>query len=168
MSFKRNYIDHNPSVRPTGKLIQSDEAVGDILKIYTSEEAAFNIINSMCKNQHQTIQNTGDLAFGKFLSTESVKDLLSPELKKSRFIAFREKFSEDMFLKKHELGKALSIPFTNDNFTYGFKNNTSESVYELICPNKSPQQVNEEFLKWHDKYLVSHKNYLPSERIKRK
>ncbi|XP_037819166.1 uncharacterized protein LOC119608718 [Lucilia sericata] len=172
MSNKGKYIDRNPTLRTAGKLLECTETVGDALKIYSPQEAAFNIMNMKCKKQLQAAKANTSLGYSPFLPNESLKDLLSPELKKSRFVAFKEKFSEDMFFKKPELGQVFPlqskpIEYTNENFTYGLKNLESERLYELVCPNKTAQQVKREFLQWHDKYLISHKHYLPAERIKR-
>ncbi|XP_065358705.1 EF-hand domain-containing family member B-like [Calliphora vicina] len=172
MSNEGKYIDRNPDIQTAGKLLLSQETVGDTLKICSTEEAAFNIMNLKCQKQRQQSQANTSLGYSQFLPTESLKELLSPESKKSRFVAFREKFSEDMFFKKPELGQAFPLQskpqeFTNENFTYGLKNDKSERAYDLICPDKTPEEVKRDFLKWHDKYLISHKHYLPSERINR-
>ncbi|KAI8129992.1 EF-hand domain-containing family member B [Lucilia cuprina] len=172
MSNKGKYIDRNPTLRTAGKLLECTETVGDALKIYSPQEAAFNIMNMKCKKQLQAEKANASQGHSPFLPNESLKDLLSPELKKSRFVAFKEKFSEDMFFKKPELGQVFPLQskpseYTNENFTYGLKNMESERLYELVCPNKTPQQVKREFLQWHDKYLISHKHYLPAERVKR-
>lgn len=172
MANKGKYIDRSLNVRTAGKIFEPLETVGDTLKIYSPEEAANSIMQAKCKRHVEHVEKTQSLGYSQFLPIESVKDLLSPESKKSRFIVFKEKFSEDMFFKKPGLGEVQSTQskpdkYNNLNFTYGVKNISSGSAYDLILPPKIPQQIKQDFLKWHDKYIISHKHYLPSEKLTR-
>ncbi|KAM7353989.1 uncharacterized protein ACRADG_005860 isoform 1-T2 [Cochliomyia hominivorax] len=172
MSNKGKYIDRNPELRTAGKVFPLQETVGDSLKIYSFEEVAFNIINSKCRKQINDLKQSANLGYSQFLPNDTLKDLLCPELKKTRFVAFREKFAEDMFFKKPELGlvyptQSKPDKFTNENFTYGLKNPECEELYKLVLPQKSVEEVKRDSFKWHDKYLISHKDFWPGERIKR-
>lgn len=173
MANKGKYVDRNPTIRSAGVILEPNDTVGNTLKIYSPEEIAANIMLLKCKKQTQELQENSSLGYSPFLPNETLKDLLSPELKKSRFVAFREKFAEDMFFKKPVLGKVLQVhskpeDYTNESFVYGNRKPKSEKAYELVLPKKTAEQVNREYMNWHDKYVVSHRHYLPSERIKRK
>lgn len=172
MANKGKFIDRNSNMRTAGTIIEPNCNVGDSLKIYSEEEAAANIMQQKCMKQIQDVKDKSNTSVSPFLPQENVGDLLSPELKKTRFIAFREKFSEDMFFKKPEVGKVFPLEskpesFTNESFIYGQPTRRSERIYELILPNKSVEEINRDYTRWHDKYVKSHNHYFPSERIRR-
>lgn len=174
MANKGKYVDRNPDIHAAGKIVDNDLNVGDtLLANYSLEEYAENVIKKKCKEQNEQCKKKGSVGYSTTLPVESLKEIMSPESKKSRFVTFREKFQESMFFKKPELGKPFSLQckpeeLNNENTTYGKASIRSESCYGLILPNKSPEQVNREYIKWHDKYIISHKHYLPSEKINRK
>lgn len=169
MANRGKFVDKNPEINAAGVVIEPSDAIGDSLKIYSNEEAAKYIIDKKCKIAKEKVIAKLPL----HLPEGSVHELLTPEMKKSRFVAFREKFSEDMFFPKPELGKALqsnSIPsnLSNESKCYGKLSTKEEALYSIVLPKKSQEEVNREYIKWHDKYLISHKHYLPSEMVKRK
>lgn len=173
MANKGKFFDRMPDTRAAGIVIEPDGNIGDNLKVYPLVEQAENIMKRKCRQQLQEKRRDGNLGYRQNMPTDSVPELMSPELKKSRFLVFREKFMEGMFLPKVELGKSFNVGskpdhFTNTSTTYGNKIERSEDCYQLIFPNKSPEQVNREFIEWHDKKLISHNRYLPSEQINRK
>lgn len=101
-----------------------------------------------------------------------LKDVLAPDLNKSRFLEFRDRFYENLYCKKVPLGKitpANSKPddVTNESRTFGKPHPKTESLYELALPKKSPDVVMREYVKWHDKYRLSHGHYFPSEQVHR-
>lgn len=107
------------------------------------EEAAAFLVDIKLRKH---MQRDNVITHMPFLPEEHVKDLLGPELKKSRFVEFQEQFSEDMFFKKPKIGKVSSLKakpdtFTNENFTYGIVHLKSESVYGLIMPQKSVDEI---------------------------
>ncbi|XP_018789609.1 PREDICTED: EF-hand domain-containing family member B-like [Bactrocera latifrons] len=171
MSNCGKYVDRNPSLRAAGKCFVSKEKTEDALKIFSTEEAAENILLTKCRLNNKNVSNDV-LPFQRYIPEENIKELLSPELKKSRFVVFREKFAENMYFKKPELGKVFPLDskpqnVTNDNTTFGDSTIRSESLYDLILPRKSPDEVNREYVRWHEKYIISHGHYLPSEQLSR-
>uniref|UniRef100_A0A1I8N0M1 EFHB C-terminal EF-hand domain-containing protein n=1 Tax=Musca domestica TaxID=7370 RepID=A0A1I8N0M1_MUSDO len=146
----------------------TNDRIGDGL-----EEAAEYILKAKCRMEIQKArENVAQLNASPVLPEEHVHDLLSPELKKSHFVTFREQFSEDMFFKKPKLGKVYPLQtkpdrFTNENFTYGKESLRSGNLYELILPKKSVEEINREYTDWHEKYIKSHDHYFPAERIRR-
>ncbi|XP_075152357.1 uncharacterized protein LOC142226315 [Haematobia irritans] len=136
------------------------------------EEAA-NILYANCR---RNIQRSREQIKGNcnspYLPEENAKDIISPKILKSRFVEFSEQFLEDIFFKKPKLGQVLPLKakpdtLTNENFTYGLKYPKSESAYELMFPHKTAKEVNHEYTNGHEKYIISHNHYFPSEKIKR-
>lgn len=173
MSNKGKFIDRSPGTRAAGKVVELDESVEENLKIFPLVEQAENIMKRKCREELQQKRRDGKLGFRQNIPTETVPELMTPELKKSRFLVFREKFMEGMFFPKVELGKAFNVGskpphFTNTSTTYGKKIERSEGCYELIFPKKTAEQVNREFIDWHEKKIISHNHYLPAEQINRK
>lgn len=171
MSNCGKYVDRNPTLRAAGKCFASKEKAEDALQIFSTEEAAENILLTKCRLSNKKVNNDV-LPFQRYIPEENIKELLSPELKKSRFVVFREKFAENMYFKKAELGKVFPLDskpqnITNDNTTFGDSTMRSESLYDLILPRKSPDEVNRDYIRWHEKYIISHGHYLPSEQISR-
>uniref|UniRef100_A0A1A9W0N5 EF-hand domain-containing protein n=1 Tax=Glossina brevipalpis TaxID=37001 RepID=A0A1A9W0N5_9MUSC len=172
MAYKGKYVDRNPNMLAAGKIQESDGAVGDFLKIHSTEEEAENIMKFKCKEKMDEIKWKACLCFPPYMPQESVHELLSPEMKKSRFVSFREKFLERMFFRKPELATSFPVhskpdDYTNESTTYGKKMNRSESLYDVVLPKKTAADVNRDYIKWHDKYVLSHKHYLPSEKTNR-
>ncbi|CAD6999054.1 unnamed protein product [Ceratitis capitata] len=171
MSNSGKFVDRNPTLRAAGKSFISKDKAEDALKMYSTEEAAENVMLTKCLLKNK--KSRADLLpFERYIPEENIKELLSPELKKSRFVVFREKFAENMYFKKSELGKVFPLDskpenITNDNTTFGDFTKRSESLYDLILPPKSPEEVNREYVNWHEKYIISHNHYLPAEQIRR-
>lgn len=90
-------------------------------------------------------------------------------------MSFKEKFYEEMYFKKTTLGgvkKTYSKPedVTNISQTFGSPSSQSqnECLYDVILPAKSAEQVNKEYEAFHDKYIISHNHYFPSEQVNRR
>jgi len=136
------------------------------------EEVAEQLIRAECKRLR--LKSAGQLwPESPCLPGISVPDLLSIEKSKSRFTVFKEKFSEDMYLKQAKLAEAKpthSKPdsVTNWSRTFGRETKAKERLYDLVLPPKKAEQVNQEYGEFHDKYVVSHNHYFPSEQINRK
>ncbi|XP_017081214.1 EF-hand domain-containing family member B isoform X2 [Drosophila eugracilis] len=99
---------------------------------------------------------------------------MTSELQKSRFMSFKEKFYEEMYFKKSNLGQVKPTYSKPDNVnnssqTFGCPSSPtpSESLYSIIMPAKSAEQVNKEYQTFHDKKIISHNHYFPSEQINR-
>lgn len=167
MANAGKYFDRTPCVKAAGVVYKFDGGAGDALKIYNCDDAAEGILKTICKEERMS-----RLVRNPFLPHENIKDLLETELKKSRFVAFREKFSEDMFFKKPALGMVYPLhckpdDVTNENTTFGNKTESSDTLYKLVLPPIPPDEVNRKYMQWHEKYVLSHKHYLPSERVNR-
>lgn len=172
MNYKGKYTDRNPKTMAAGKIFEPEGNVGDFLKMHSIEEEAQNILEFKCKEKIAECKRKSCICFPPHTPEQSLKELLSPEMKKSRFVTFREKFLERMFFKKPELATAFPVhskpdSYTNDSAIYGKKLDRSESLYDVVLPKKTAGDVNRDFIKWHEKYILSHKHYLPSEQINR-
>uniref|UniRef100_A0A1A9WEY7 EF-hand domain-containing protein n=1 Tax=Glossina brevipalpis TaxID=37001 RepID=A0A1A9WEY7_9MUSC len=174
MAYKGKYIDRSPNIRAGGKVIVPDAFVADSMKFYSHEEMGACIMrNKNCNDVVKEKMRGENVAFLPCAPDDSVKGILTPELSKTRWTSLREKFMEENSFKKHELGKAVpanSKPkeFTNENRTYGMKTLRSESIYDLIFPKKTVNEVNFEYMNFHDKYVISHNRYFPSEQVNRR
>uniref|UniRef100_A0A1B0ABF8 EFHB C-terminal EF-hand domain-containing protein n=1 Tax=Glossina pallidipes TaxID=7398 RepID=A0A1B0ABF8_GLOPL len=169
MAYKGKYIDRHPDIRAAGKIFATDERLGDRLNMYSDEEMASYAVRYKCKEKapkHELYPAS------PFLPVGTMHEIVSPDLKRSRFVSFREKVLEEMYFPKHKLGKPFVVhskpdTLTNENMTYGMPVQRSESVKDLLFPSKTAGQVNRDYIEWHDKYLLSHKHYFPSEQINR-
>uniref|UniRef100_A0A1A9VUZ3 EF-hand domain-containing protein n=1 Tax=Glossina austeni TaxID=7395 RepID=A0A1A9VUZ3_GLOAU len=172
MAYKGKYIDRSPNIRAEGKVFGPNAFAADSMKFYSDDEMLASIMRNKCKDE-KIKQNLSNIAFLPCASEDSMKGILSPEVRKTRWTIFQEKFMEENFFKKHELGKSIpanSKPkeFTNENRTYGMKTPRSESISDLILPKRTVDQVNREYIDFHDKYVISHNHYLPSEQVNRR
>uniref|UniRef100_A0A1A9W0N3 EFHB C-terminal EF-hand domain-containing protein n=1 Tax=Glossina brevipalpis TaxID=37001 RepID=A0A1A9W0N3_9MUSC len=171
MAYKGKYIDRNPNMLAAGKIQESDAIFGDLLKTRSNEDQdlAAYAMRYECQQKREKHEY---YTASPFLPVGSLHEIMNPELKKSRFVSFREKLLEGMYFPKHELGKPFVVhskpkELTNENMTYGSSLRRSESVDGVLFPKKTASQVNREYIEWHDKYLISHKHYFPSEKINR-
>jgi len=80
-----------------------------------------------------------------------------------------------MFSKKPALGEVKATQskpdsVTNLSRTFGRTcvPEPEDSLYCVVLPPKSVEQVNREFAEFHDKHIVSHNHYFPSEQINRR
>lgn len=169
MAYKGKYIDRHPDIKAAGKIFATDERLGDRLNMYSDEEMASYAVRYKCKEKapkHELYQASS------FIPVGTMQEIVSPDLKRSRFVSFREKLLEGMYFSKHKLGRPLVVhskpdTLTNENMTYGMPVQRSESVKGLLFPSKTAGQVNRDYIEWHDKYLLSHKHYFPSEQVTR-
>ncbi|EDV51429.1 uncharacterized protein LOC6544541 [Drosophila erecta] len=176
MANKGHFIDRNASI-PTAGLstsgLDGEAGVKVCLSISNPEELAETLVRRNCG---QISEKSFHLPAGSVLpSSSSIQDLLTSELQKSRFMSFKEKFYEETYFKKATLGevkKTYSKPdnVTNTSQTFGSPSSPSqtESLYDVILPAKSAEQVNKEYETFHDKYIISHNHYFPSEQVNRR
>ncbi|XP_017133953.1 EF-hand domain-containing family member B [Drosophila elegans] len=175
MANKGHFVDRNADIPTAGLSTIGLDGEGDVrecLIINNTEELAENVVRAKCQLERNTWNS---LPAGSVIPTSSLGELLTSELQKSRFVSFKEKFYEEMYHKKANLAQAkptFSKPdsVTNLSQTFGRPSNLtpSESLYSIILPPKSPEQVNREYQEFHDKYIISHNRYFPSEQINRK
>ena len=161
------FVDRTPSVKAAGYIAGHSDHVNQLMTHYNIEEAAGGLLREKC-NWENTERFQRDLV----LPTHSMQELLTPDLRKSRFISFRDGFMENLFFPKTALGKVHPLglkPAELNNYNYSYGNATvrSDPLYEVVLPKKDPLKVNEEYYKFHDKYVLSHKHYFPSERKNR-
>ncbi|EDW29401.1 GL22816 [Drosophila persimilis] len=169
-----HFIDRNADIRAAGlSSLRTTEAnresIKDCFVFSHMEEKAEHMLRAECKHLkiHSKSRRT------PIVPCNTVGDLLSTELQKTRFMAFKEKFSEDMYFKKPKLGDitpAHSKPdsVTNESRTFGRPSTFPEPLYDIILPPKPAEQVNREFGEFHQKRIISHNHYFPSEQINRK
>ncbi|XP_034483844.1 EF-hand domain-containing family member B [Drosophila innubila] len=168
------FKDRNADLRAAGvsSAVDYENTTGSCMVISHPEEVAEQLIRAECKRLR--LKSAGQLwPESPCLPGISVPDLLSIEKSKSRFTVFKEKFSEDMYLKQAKLAEAKpthSKPdsVTNWSRTFGRETKAKERLYDLVLPPKKAEQVNQEYGEFHDKYVVSHNHYFPSEQINRK
>ncbi|EDW19310.1 EF-hand domain-containing family member B [Drosophila mojavensis] len=174
MANTGRFKDRSPDIRPAGlaSVLEPDNSTGTCMTISHIEELAEHLIRQDCKRRQ--LKNAGLLyAEAPCLPNVSVPELMAMEKSKSRFMMFKEKMSEDMYLKQAKLGEVMptgSKPdhINNLNTTFGCETNSSGGVYDIILPRKPAEQVNREYGKFHDKYILSHNHYFPSEQINRR
>ncbi|KAH8260946.1 hypothetical protein KR044_001072 [Drosophila immigrans] len=168
------YKDRNADMRAAGvsSAMDSENTTGNCMAILHPEEVAEQLIRGECKRLK--LKNAGQLwPQTPCLPGVTVPELMAIETSKSRFTVFKEKFSEDMYQKQAKLAEAKptgSKPdsVTNWNRTFGRETRAKERLYDLVLPPKKPEQVNQEYGAFHDKYIISHNHYFPSEQINRK
>ncbi|KAH8364330.1 hypothetical protein KR084_006065 [Drosophila pseudotakahashii] len=175
MANRGLFVDRNTNIPAAGLTtigLDGQEDVKHCLSISNPEELAESLVKTKCG---QIKQNFYSIPAGSVIPSNSLRDLLTSELKKSRFMSFKEKFYEEMYFKKPHLGqvrKTFSKPdsVSNHSQTFGSPSSAapSEPLYAIVMPNKSAEQVNKEYEAFHDKYIISHNHYFPSEQVNRK
>lgn len=169
-----HFIDRNADIRAAGVGSAPDytNTTGNCMTILHPEEAAEGWIRDECKRLR--VKSAGKRSpENPCLPVISVPELLAFERSKSRFTVFKEKFSEEMFLKSAKLAEVkptFSKPdsVTNLSRTFGRQTKSKERLYDMILPPKSAEQINREYATFHDKHIISHNHYFPSEQINRK
>ncbi|KAH8379657.1 hypothetical protein KR009_006426 [Drosophila setifemur] len=168
-----HFTDRNKDIRAAG--VTSSGIVGDdivrakdCLNISSSEEMAEYLVRAKCLRNVPSSSGTYPR-----IPSDSVGELITTELRKSRFISFKDKFYEDLYTKKSNVGEirpANSKPdsVTNLSQTFGTASVSMGSLYSIVMPEKSVDDVNREYSKAHEKYIISHNHYLPSEQVNRK
>ncbi|XP_016999581.2 EF-hand domain-containing family member B [Drosophila takahashii] len=164
------YKDRNPEMRAAG-LASSLETYGtrDLLLVAHPEEEAENRIRALCRRDRPTpFKRTPKIP------TNQIEDILSSR-DKGLFAEFQNKFRESMFSRKPALGKAKEVhskpdSVTNLSRTFGrtYDLQPEDSLYCVVLPPKSAEQVNREYAEFHDKHIVSHNHYFPAEQINRR
>ncbi|XP_030384315.1 uncharacterized protein LOC115631644 [Scaptodrosophila lebanonensis] len=173
MANTGHYIDRNPTLRAAGVSTNLDDfKTQDCLTISHIEEKAEHLIQAECRRKRR--ENAPLLMkLSPIMPNNNMEEIFSGSLTKSRFLAFKEKFTEDMYLKKSKVGRvkpAFSKPndVNNVNYTFGHPPGPSEPLYTTILPQKSAEQVNREYGEFHEQHLISHNHYWPAEQINRK
>lgn len=168
------FIDRNADIRTAGVGSRPDytNTTGNCMTIMHPEEVAEGWIRDECKRLK--VKSAGKRCpRSPCLPIESVGELLDFERSKSRFTVFKEKFSEEMFLKQAKLAEVkptFSKPdsVTNLSRTFGRETRCKETLYEVVMPPKTAEQINREYGTFHDKHIISHNHYFPSEQVNRK
>ncbi|KAH8296033.1 hypothetical protein KR054_000840 [Drosophila jambulina] len=172
---KGHVIDRNADIPTAGistKCITED-ALRKCMDIAHPEELAESLVRAdRCGRGYA---KASYLREGPFMPSGSVRDILTTELQKTRFASFKERFYEELFFKRADVGKiqpAHTKPdsVTNMSRTFGCPTSVdpNESLYSLIMPQKTPEQVNSEYQEFHEKRIISHNHYFPAEQINRK
>ncbi|KAH8309727.1 hypothetical protein KR067_001450, partial [Drosophila pandora] len=165
-----HFTDRNKDIRAAG--FSSQGLLGDGAKgclIFNHpEELAEHLVRADCAQKHPRPEGLRT----PFMPEGSLKYLLTNELRKSRFVSFKEKFYEELYFKQAIVGEvkpANSKPdsVTNLSQTFGKPSNSTDSLYSIIMPVKSAEEVNREYGEFHDKHIVSHNHYFPAEQIHR-
>ncbi|XP_017081215.1 uncharacterized protein LOC108114651 isoform X3 [Drosophila eugracilis] len=174
MANKGHFIDRNENIPTAGVSTYGLDGEGDVkccLNISNPEELAESLVRSKCV-ENRDISNSFPAVSG--IPSDSLRDFMTSELQKSRFMSFKEKFYEEMYFKKSNLGQVKPTYSKPDNVnnssqTFGCPSSPtpSESLYSIIMPAKSAEQVNKEYQTFHDKKIISHNHYFPSEQINR-
>ncbi|KAH8301258.1 hypothetical protein KR018_009681 [Drosophila ironensis] len=165
-----HFTDRNKDIRAAG--LNSVGFVGDgakdCMSIIHPEEMASNIIRADCaKKQTRQCRPRTPIKHPSTLG-----DLFTSELQKSRFVSFKEKFYEELYFKKGRVGEVMpanSKPdsVTNWSQTFGKTSDGEGSLYSIIMPEKSAEEVNREYVDGHRNHIVSHNHYFPAEQIDR-
>lgn len=164
------YIERNPGIRAAGltSTVQFNGAK-DCLFVVSLEEEAEDRIRALCRRSRpKPAKRTPKLP------THQIGDILNNE-NPGLFAELQNKFRENMFHKKPGLGEARetnSKPsyVTNLSHTFGkiTQSNCNDSLYSIVLPPKSAEQVNREYGEYHDKHIISHNHYFPAEQINRR
>lgn len=168
------FKDRNADIRAAGvrSAVDDENSASKCMTISHIEEVADHLIRTDCRRKQ--LRNAGLLwRESPCLPTVSVPELMAIEKSKSRFTVFKEKFSEEMYLKQAKLGEVKPTGSKPDNVTnlsctFGRETRSKERLYDMVLPPKPAEQVNREFAKFHDKYVISHNHYFPSEQVNRK
>ncbi|XP_017059433.1 uncharacterized protein LOC108100176 [Drosophila ficusphila] len=166
------FIDRNPELRAAGLTSLPDPAnnygTKECLPMNHIEEEAENRIRALCRRNIPK-------PYGKRtpkLPNNRIEEIFGKN-GKGLFAEFQEKFRENMFFKKPALGEAKGAnskpdSVTNLSRTFGKASNAEDSLYCLVMPPKSPNQVNREYAYFHNQHITSHNHYFPSEQINRR
>ncbi|KAH8239406.1 hypothetical protein KR032_003841 [Drosophila birchii] len=165
-----HYIDRNPDLRAAGISTLRNPAdfygVKECCVSLDTAEAAENIIRAHCRKLRPK-------PFARTPKNPPNNNHLSQELRKGAFSDLKEKSREKSFRHKPVLGKAMvtySKPDSVNNWSHTFGKGSvpEESVYSVIMPRKTAEEVNREYTDFHDHHIISHNHYFPSEQINRK
>ncbi|XP_020804637.1 uncharacterized protein LOC110181269 isoform X1 [Drosophila serrata] len=170
---KGHFIDRNADI-PAGPPIKDKEILRNSLEFAHPEELAEGLLRAnkcrQSKAKYSYLREGGPI-----MPNDSLGDLLTVDLQKSRFVSFKERFYEELFFKRANVGEikpAHTKPdsVTNTSRTFGRPSSLTphESLYSMIMPLKSREQVNSEYTEFHEKRIVSHNHYFPEEPINRK
>ncbi|EDW70929.1 EF-hand domain-containing family member B [Drosophila virilis] len=167
------FRDRNADIRAAGvrSAVDDENSASKCMTISHIEEVADHLMRTDCRRKQ--LRNAGLLwRESPCLPTVTVPELMAIEKSKSRFTVFKEKFSEEMYLKQAKLGEVKPTGSKPDNVTnlsctFGRETRSKERLYDMVLPPKPAEQVNREFAKFHDKYVISHNHYFPSEQVNR-
>ncbi|XP_017021150.3 EF-hand domain-containing family member B [Drosophila kikkawai] len=172
---KSQVIDRNADIPTAGvstQGVKGGKAMRNCLDIAHPEELAESLVRANSCGQSSAKFYIPD---GPVIPVNSIQDLLTVELQKSRFASFKEEFFEELYFKRAKVGEvqpAFSKPesVTNMSRTFGCPSSLTPttSLYALVMPPKTPEQVSKEFKEFHEQRIVSHNHYFPAEQINRK
>jgi len=151
MANSGRYVDRNPEMRAAG-VASSLESYGtkDLLLVVHMEEEAENRIRALCRQSRPNPSKRTPK-----IPTNQIGDILSNS-DKGLFAEFQNRFRESMFSKKPALGEVKAThskpdSVTNLSRTFGRTcvPEPEDSLYCVVLPPKSAEQVNREFAQFH-------------------
>ncbi|SPP76490.1 uncharacterized protein LOC117579187 [Drosophila guanche] len=164
------FVDRNADIRAAGLTISYGDLVSaqDCLSFAHPAELGEQLMRQECRRR--VLRPAGPRT--PIIPSNNVDNIFSSGEEKSRFLSFKQMLYEDIYSRRSKLGStrpAHSKPesVTNDSQTFGCSSTSSESLYPIILPPKSAEQVNKEYNEAHDKRIISHNHYFPSEKINR-
>ncbi|XP_017021039.1 EF-hand domain-containing family member B [Drosophila kikkawai] len=165
-----HYIDRNPNLRAAG--LSSYKTPEDM---YGAKECCVNLhIGEEAENQILAhCRRLQPKPYGKrtpMYPKKDMQDQFDQHLRKEG--PFSEG-KENLFHRKSALGHAMETyskpdTVTNISRTFGRVAPPEESVYSIILPQKTVEQVNREYADFHDQHILSHNHYFPAEQINRR
>ncbi|KAH8301255.1 hypothetical protein KR018_009677 [Drosophila ironensis] len=173
MSNVGRFIDRSPNLRVAGVSTykKPDDIFGvkECIPYLDTNEQAEYLVRAHCRRNRP--KPTGKRT--PKIPVSSVGDLLSFEQSKSLLTQLQEKYRENLFNTKCGLGEPLHVRTKPDNVTnlsrtFGETFSVGDSLYPLVMPRKSAEQVNREYGDFHQQRIVSHNHYFPAERINRR
>ncbi|XP_037927294.1 uncharacterized protein LOC119661861 [Teleopsis dalmanni] len=160
--------DKKANERPAAGLVKREESyMNEIMELYDVIESAEYAKSALI--QPKIVYPS---AATMCSPNDNLTEHFSTETRKGRFLKFRERFLEELYSKKGQIGcikatKAKPDSFNNYSHTYGRKYSVHPSGSHSILDNKTRKEIIRDSKISHPKYLKSHKHYLPAEKIKR-
>ncbi|XP_020804651.1 uncharacterized protein LOC110181277 [Drosophila serrata] len=167
-----HYTDRNPDIRAAGisTLTNPEDNFGakDCLVSLDIGEQAEHLILAHCRQQKPK-----SYARTPKHPKSNMDDHFGENLQKGPFENIQEKSRENYFIRRPVLSQAMetySIPENVNNWsqTFGISSIPEDSVYSVIMPPKTVEQVNREYAEYHNQHIISHNHYFPSEQINRR
>ncbi|KAH8296451.1 hypothetical protein KR054_006439 [Drosophila jambulina] len=164
-----HFVDRNPELRAAGiSTIPNHHGAKECcVSLDTAEEAEHQIRAHCRRLQPKPYSRTPKYPH------KNMADQMDQNLQKGPFAELKKKARENAFVRRAVLGRAMeahSKPenVTNWSQTFGKVSPPEESVYSVIMPRKSAEQVNREYAEFHDQHIISHNHYFPAEQINRR
>ncbi|KAH8264999.1 hypothetical protein KR038_012066 [Drosophila bunnanda] len=167
-----HYTDRNPDLRAAGisTIRNPEDAYGAkecCVSLDTGEEAEHQILAHCRRLKPKPYARTPKSPIG------NMDDHFGQGPRKAPFAELQERARENSFVRRSALGQAMetySKPenVTNWSHTFGKVSPPEDTVYSVIMPPKTAEQVNREYAAYHDQHIISHNHYFPSEQINRR